>query len=173
MRSRFVVLGFFNLPFFTTCITTTFTTCITTIITTLTTFTIPSSRRKEVQGHLRKDEAIVSMTMFPLLGVGEFTIPHDTANSITRSLFVPDVVINPHPRFGYCRAPLAAQTHIFFFSFLSHFFHFPFPLSFVFLYLFSISTLLSVSLFLPNSVRVFVCAIVSLHLRLYHAHFHL
>jgi len=38
---------------------------------------------------------------FPLLGVGEFTSPaHPTNGEFANSDFVPDVCINPHPRFG-------------------------------------------------------------------------
>lgn len=59
------------------------------------------ARRKEVQALLRPGESIVSLTHFPHLGVGDFTSPHyEPGGPITESLFVPDEIINSHPRFA-------------------------------------------------------------------------
>ena len=59
------------------------------------------ARRKEVQALLQPKESILSVTHFPLLGVGDFTVPaHPAGGPITESLFVPDEIINSHPRFA-------------------------------------------------------------------------
>ena len=51
---------------------------------------------------LKEDETLVTLTMFPLLGAKKsFTDPHYDANgSVAQSLFLPDEIINEHPRFG-------------------------------------------------------------------------
>lgn len=60
-------------------------------------------RRQEIQAELGNDECPMSITTFPLLGVGEFTFPvakPDPVNGVSRSLFFPDEAINQgHPRF--------------------------------------------------------------------------
>ncbi len=59
------------------------------------------ARRKEVQAMLRPGEAIISLTHFPMMGVGDFTVPaHPPGGPVTESQFVPDAIINPHPRFA-------------------------------------------------------------------------
>ena len=59
------------------------------------------ARRKEVQQLLEPGEAIMSVTHFPHLGVGDFTVPaFPPGGPVTESLFVPDQVINSHPRFA-------------------------------------------------------------------------
>jgi hypothetical protein len=59
-------------------------------------------RRKIIQEALDKDEYVVSITNFPLLGVGEFCIPWNPEllrGPAANSEFIPDSVINDHPRF--------------------------------------------------------------------------
>lgn len=64
-------------------------------------------RRKRVLSMLRPGEVAPTMTCFPLMGVGDFIAPpHDAAaghhvrGPVANSAYVPDVIINPHPRFG-------------------------------------------------------------------------
>lgn len=58
-------------------------------------------RRAEVQKLLRTGEAIISLTHFPHMGVADFVDPpHAPGGPIAKSLFVPDEIINPHPRFA-------------------------------------------------------------------------
>lgn len=60
-----------------------------------------SLRRAQVRALLRPDESIVSLTHFPLMGVADFTQPYyPPGGPITHSIFVPDQIINSHPRFG-------------------------------------------------------------------------
>ena len=60
-----------------------------------------AARRKEVQKLLRSGEAIISLTHFPHMGVGDFVHPSCVPGGpIAKSLFVPDEIINPHPRFA-------------------------------------------------------------------------
>ncbi|GFO40403.1 glutamate--cysteine ligase catalytic subunit [Plakobranchus ocellatus] len=60
-------------------------------------------RRREIMAELEKDEVPLSQTVYPLLGVGEFTSPPakpDPVNSVSRSLFFPDEAISQnHVRF--------------------------------------------------------------------------
>jgi glutamate--cysteine ligase catalytic subunit len=61
-------------------------------------------RRKLIQGALDEDEVVLSITNFPLLGVGEFCIPWNPEllrGPAANSEFIPDTVINDHPRFPY------------------------------------------------------------------------
>lgn len=60
-------------------------------------------RRKQVQSILRKDEIVLSMSIFPTLGVNPFTTPEtwpDPETSFTRSQFWPsEGTYQGHPRF--------------------------------------------------------------------------
>ncbi|XP_076456980.1 glutamate--cysteine ligase catalytic subunit-like [Babylonia areolata] len=60
-------------------------------------------RRKEIERVLQEDEAPLSLTVFPRLGVGEFTTPPCQPNpesGASKSIFFPDEAINNgHPRF--------------------------------------------------------------------------
>lgn len=58
-------------------------------------------RRSRLLSALAPDEIVPTLTCFPMLGVGEFSTypPFHAGGSITESLFVPDQVIFPHPRF--------------------------------------------------------------------------
>lgn len=58
-------------------------------------------RRALVQAYLEPDELLLTFTTFPLMGAEDFTWPHyKPFGKIARSLFLPDEIINPHPRFG-------------------------------------------------------------------------
>jgi len=58
-------------------------------------------RRARLVSALGKDEIAPTMVNFPLLGVPGFAGDGlDTLGDIAQSRFVPDEVINPHPRFG-------------------------------------------------------------------------
>ncbi|CAM9753113.1 unnamed protein product [Ascophyllum nodosum] len=58
-------------------------------------------RRRRLLATLAEDEIAPTMTNFPLLGVGEFTDPPATPGGpVAQSDYVPDSVINPHPRFA-------------------------------------------------------------------------
>lgn len=57
-------------------------------------------RRHLIQKQLSSSDRVVSMTSFPLLGVQDCTSPAlPPGGPVTRSRYVPDGVINPHPRF--------------------------------------------------------------------------
>ena len=58
-------------------------------------------RRSRILAALRPGEVCPTMPCFPMLGVGEFVEPAaPPGGPIAQSFFVPDSVINPHPRFG-------------------------------------------------------------------------
>ncbi|KAJ3283014.1 hypothetical protein HDU76_008543 [Blyttiomyces sp. JEL0837] len=59
-------------------------------------------RRRIAQTYLGPNEIMISMTNFPMLGVpGYFSPSHDATpeGGASKSLFIPDEAINPHPRF--------------------------------------------------------------------------
>lgn len=59
-------------------------------------------RRQIARSHLKENELPITLTSYPRLGVtdGQFTEPHYPANgNASRSLFLPDELINPHARF--------------------------------------------------------------------------
>ncbi|KAJ3194100.1 hypothetical protein HK101_003488 [Irineochytrium annulatum] len=61
-------------------------------------------RRLLVETQMGPNEAVVSVTNFPRLGSDDFLHPPsrptpDSASGASRSLFIPDEAINPHPRF--------------------------------------------------------------------------
>ncbi|KAJ2760524.1 glutamate--cysteine ligase [Coemansia sp. BCRC 34490] len=57
-------------------------------------------RREIVTSLMNNDEVLLSVGSYPTLGSGDFLIPPHKANGqFSRSLFLPDEVINPHPRF--------------------------------------------------------------------------
>lgn len=63
-----------------------------------------AERRAQASALLNKNEVLLSMTMFPLMGVQQYTQGEGADDAvqgpIANSLFVSDSVINPHPRFG-------------------------------------------------------------------------
>lgn len=60
-------------------------------------------RREYVKKFLKDDQLLLTLTMFPLIGaVKKFTYPPaKPGGKFAKSLFLPDEIINPHPRFGY------------------------------------------------------------------------
>lgn len=61
------------------------------------------SRRSKIQSTLPSPKFVISQTAFPRFGLDDFVTPPaevDSAHSMSRSVFVPDQLINPHPRFG-------------------------------------------------------------------------
>jgi glutamate--cysteine ligase catalytic subunit len=59
-------------------------------------------RRAQISRVLRPQERVLSLTAYPLLGCGRFCVPpgQGVCGPLARSLYLPDAVINPHPRFG-------------------------------------------------------------------------
>merc|ERR1719281_1148530 len=58
------------------------------------------ARRSRLLAVLGPNEVISTLTTFPLLGVGDFCDPPFPPNGdIAQSIFVPDEIITPHPRF--------------------------------------------------------------------------
>lgn len=60
------------------------------------------TRREKVKPLLKKNEIVLTLSMFPLIGaLPSFTMPEAKPNGpIAKSKFIPDEIINPHPRFG-------------------------------------------------------------------------
>uniref|UniRef100_A0A6A7G5Y0 Glutamate--cysteine ligase n=2 Tax=Hirondellea gigas TaxID=1518452 RepID=A0A6A7G5Y0_9CRUS len=59
-------------------------------------------RRELVESILGEDEYVLTVVNHPRFGVGEFTHPPAPPRGpIAMSAFVPDLAINPHPRFGF------------------------------------------------------------------------
>ncbi|OLY83270.1 Glutamate-cysteine ligase catalytic subunit [Smittium mucronatum] len=57
-------------------------------------------RRAETTSLLKPNQFIFSISTFPLMGKGDWLTPHFPADGkYFQSLFLPDQVINPHPRF--------------------------------------------------------------------------
>lgn len=62
-------------------------------------------RRRIAKKHMKDDEHPLTITAYPLLGVGKFASPWiDPDGPVSRSLFLPDNIINTHPRFPYLAA---------------------------------------------------------------------
>jgi glutamate--cysteine ligase catalytic subunit len=58
-------------------------------------------RQQRIAAALEDDELLVSMPAWPMMGVGSFTEPAlPPGGPIANSRFLPDGLINPHPRFG-------------------------------------------------------------------------
>ncbi|RHZ47742.1 hypothetical protein Glove_568g5 [Diversispora epigaea] len=57
-------------------------------------------RREIAEKHLEPDEVLITLTSFPRLGQGQFLESHhEPIGPVSRSLFVPDEIMNPHARF--------------------------------------------------------------------------
>lgn len=61
-------------------------------------------RREQVEALLKPNERILSITSYPEMGVGDFTDPPADGwvpgrDAYAKSLFIPDMIINPHERF--------------------------------------------------------------------------
>src|SRR5262249_40171979 len=58
------------------------------------------NRRNMASRHLNKDESLVCITSYPMLGAGDFVDPPYLARGeSSHGLFLPDEIINPHIRF--------------------------------------------------------------------------
>ncbi len=58
-------------------------------------------RRRRLNSVLRPFEIAPTVTVFPMMGVGEFTTPpHPPGGPVSESEYVSDMVINVHPRFS-------------------------------------------------------------------------
>lgn len=65
------------------------------------------SRNGLVKKFLKEDEYVLNIPSFPLLGVGNYyadfkdqkDLSEGRINKVTKSLFIDDRLINPHPRF--------------------------------------------------------------------------
>ncbi|POM64164.1 Glutamate-cysteine ligase catalytic subunit [Phytophthora palmivora] len=58
-------------------------------------------RRARLLALLNEDEIAPSVTAFPMMGVGDFTVPSSQPHgSVAMSDYVSDAIINPHPRFA-------------------------------------------------------------------------
>ncbi|KAJ1940276.1 glutamate--cysteine ligase, partial [Linderina macrospora] len=63
-------------------------------------FVFLNCRREIAQSSLKDNELLLTIGSYPELGSGDFLEPPHKANgTFSRSLFLPDEVINPHPRF--------------------------------------------------------------------------
>lgn len=86
-------------------------------------------RRKRILSVLRPGEVAPTMTCFPLMGVGDFVAAPDSATAtpptgtggshgwhvrgpVAYSAYVPDDVINPHPRFGALTRNIRVRRHL-------------------------------------------------------------
>lgn len=59
-------------------------------------------RRRRLLSVLEENEIAPTVTCFPMLGVGDFIdspLPFDSSDS--ESVYLPDYIINPHPRYTY------------------------------------------------------------------------
>jgi glutamate--cysteine ligase catalytic subunit len=85
-------------------------------------------RRLHVQHQLLPHERLLSLSVFPLMGVGAFTDPaYSPQGPVAQSLFTPDEVIFQHKRFPYVPHTLLRYwrflfARCFFILFSLHFF---------------------------------------------------
>ncbi|KAG9390517.1 Glutamate-cysteine ligase catalytic subunit [Carpediemonas membranifera] len=60
-----------------------------------------ANRRRAIQEQLEPDEVLLTLPVYPLMGVGAFTEPFfSSGGTASESLFVPDTLISSHPRFS-------------------------------------------------------------------------
>eukprot|EP00761_Pharyngomonas_kirbyi_P000677 gb/GECH01000677.1/.p1 GENE.gb/GECH01000677.1/~~gb/GECH01000677.1/.p1 ORF type:complete len:615 (+),score=87.57 gb/GECH01000677.1/:1-1845(+) len=72
------------------------------------------ARRARAQELLPPHHTVLSLSMFPLIGADHTYCTHPPAppgGPITQSCFVPDSIINPHPRFGTLTANIRQRRH--------------------------------------------------------------
>jgi len=63
-------------------------------------------RRQHVENQLKPNERVMSLSVFPMMGVGTFTDPpFSPQGPVAQSLFTPDEIIFQHKRFP-CVPPL-------------------------------------------------------------------
>ena len=70
-------------------------------------------RRRRLLSVLNKDEIAPTVTCFPLLGVGDFIdspLPFNSDDS--KSIYLPDYIINPHPRYSMSSFKLNMNIHL-------------------------------------------------------------
>jgi glutamate--cysteine ligase catalytic subunit len=91
-------------------------------------------RRLHVQHQLLPHERLLSLSVFPLMGVGAFTDPaYSPQGPVAQSLFTPDEVIFQHKRFPCVPHTLLRYWRFLLTTFASHSLFSPFFLS-MFLY---------------------------------------
>mmetsp|Transcript_21659 Transcript_21659/g.53027 ORF Transcript_21659/g.53027 Transcript_21659/m.53027 type:complete len:842 (-) Transcript_21659:297-2822(-) len=67
-------------------------------------------RRKKIAHFLEKGEIYSTLTIYPLMGDGTFTAPAKKPNGpVAKSDYVPDDLINPHPRFATLTANIRTR----------------------------------------------------------------
>lgn len=60
-----------------------------------------NERRKWLNSTLGTNQYSLTIPNFPLMGVNDFTSPYSRTNGpIADSLYIPDIIINPHKRFA-------------------------------------------------------------------------
>ena len=72
-------------------------------------------RRKVATELLNPNERVLSLTSYPMMGVGNFTSPSPSndwkpgSDKYAASIFIQDQIINPHPRFGTLSANIRTR----------------------------------------------------------------
>eukprot|EP00954_Amorphochlora_amoebiformis_P017171 1317406-Amorphochlora_amoeboformis.AAC.2 len=67
-------------------------------------------RRVIIRRHLKEGEIYSTLTTYPLLGDGDFTVPsYKPKGPVAISDYVPDELINPHPRFATLTANIRTR----------------------------------------------------------------
>jgi len=66
-------------------------------------------RRKRLHSFLHSDEIAPTVSNFPMLGVLSYDHTVGAGGSIAASKYLPDSIINPHPRFGALTANIRAR----------------------------------------------------------------
>ncbi|BFZ62030.1 glutamate--cysteine ligase [Saitoella coloradoensis] len=72
----------------------------------------PNMKRRRViaKAHMKENESPITLTSYPRLGCERFTDPYyPPTGAASRSLFLPDEIINPHPRFPTLTANIRSR----------------------------------------------------------------